>query len=174
MCSYVSIHAPRRGSDENGMLGIGETDAFQSTLPAGGATGAHLRVLLCTPGFNPRSPQGERRSRRSRSCTRAGFNPRSPQGERPGETALIGNGLGFNPRSPQGERHPGLAVCTILRVSIHAPRRGSDFTPPLKQKHSAIVSIHAPRRGSDSRQRCDRSPLRGFNPRSPQGERHEP
>ena len=77
----------------------------------------------------------------------------------------------FNPRSPQGER-PGdfVADHATDAISIHAPRRGSDF--PVPQKHrlpefqSTLpaggatccawrrrrhfgISIHAPRRGSD-------------------------
>ena len=34
----ISIHAPRGGSDIGGAVGHNEEFAFQSTLPAGGAT----------------------------------------------------------------------------------------------------------------------------------------
>ena len=101
----------------------------------------------------------------------------------------------FNPRSPHGERR-----CTLLhlpscnRISIHAPRTGSDgnsFSPlcrsvpfqstlpargatntlPLDLR-TTTISIHAPRTGSDSHQRPHQPPEDGdFNPRSPHGER---
>ena len=57
-----------------------------------------------------------------------------------------------------------------IQISIHAPRRGSDFVPyRLLWRH--WISIHAPRRGSDRRQECKYHSLQDFNPRSPQGER---
>ena len=60
-----------------------------------------------------------------------------------------------------------------IQISIHAPRRGSDFVPyRLLWRH--WISIHAPRRGSDRRQECKYHSLQDFNPRSPQGERHHP
>ena len=55
-----------------------------------------------------------------------------------------------------------------IQISIHAPRRGSDFVPyRLLWRH--WISIHAPRRGSDRRQECKYHSLQDFNPRSPQG-----
>ena len=59
-----------------------------------------------------------------------------------------------------------------IQISIHAPRRGSDFVPyRLLWRH--WISIHAPRRGSDRRQECKYHSLQDFNPRSPQGERRK-
>ena len=55
----------------------------------------------------------------------------------------------FNPRSPRGERHPEyIASLSMMPISIHAPRGGSDFFGA-----------------------CFRSGRRYFNPRSPRGER---
>ena len=81
---------------------------FQSTLPARGATdlcagdGLLLHISIHAPrtgsdvrgqphrqknsDFNPRSPHGERPSRRWCWMRRTDFNPRSPHGERPGFT----------------------------------------------------------------------------------------
>src|SRR5664280_1248988 len=56
----VSIHAPRAGSD------------VTASLPS-----------TPTPGFNPRSPRGERHLDLFNSVIGLGFNPRSPRGERP-------------------------------------------------------------------------------------------
>ena len=105
----ISIHAPREGSDSSG-----------STL---------WEMLL---HFYPRSPRGERpdiwwvgdysdkflstlpargatRLRRTSSSAPGYFYPRSPRGERPGA----------------GRQHP-----YHHRISIHAPREGSDGIYP--------------------------------------------
>ena len=109
---------------------------------------------------------------------------------------LFADGAGddFNPRSPCGERPSGISVGSeIYKISIHAPRVGSDppcppalshrrdFNPRspcgerlAKQRNSLLprdISIHAPRVGSD----CSDFRLvcwyQHFNPRSPCGER---
>ena len=56
----------------------------------------------------------------------------------------------FNPRSPHGERPGKLLTAMIytLRISIHAPRTGSDIGSS-KPSISSVISIHAPRTGSD-------------------------
>ena len=56
----ISIHAPRTGSDRSQPREKRDFHAFQSTLPARGATTCRLdcRTLPCN--FNPRSPHGER------------------------------------------------------------------------------------------------------------------
>ena len=100
----------------------------------------------------------------------------------------------FNPRSPRGERRTTeLQQNGITRVSIHAPRVGSDHrslhSPPhprsfnprsprgerletvRSKAQSAAVSIHAPRVGSDARGGVARLWPCCFNPRSPRGER---
>ena len=57
----------------------------------------------------------------------------------------------FNPRSPGGERHtmpPVLRWST--RLSIHAPRAGSDLDGDvIIDAEDDPLSIHAPRAGSD-------------------------
>ena len=55
---------------------------FQSTLPVWGATCDESVELFKGEHFNPRSPCGERRHRRSSQRHRLDFNPRSPCGER--------------------------------------------------------------------------------------------
>ena len=80
--SYISIHAPRTGSDGYQNLTSPLPNEFQSTLPARGATSAvscykfrrtisihaprtgsdhyHRQAVLSQYHFNPRSPHGER------------------------------------------------------------------------------------------------------------------
>ena len=100
------------------------------------------------------------------------FNPRSPHGERlllPDTTFHMAH---FNPRSPHGERLCREPYCHfIFRISIHAPRTGSDALDtkqlltlgqfqstlpargatlnPREDNGRVIISIHAPRTGSD-------------------------
>ena len=56
----ISIHAPRTGSDENAIPDITDVLAFQSTLPARGATTPPTSPMAQSRDFNPRSPHGER------------------------------------------------------------------------------------------------------------------
>ena len=77
----------------------------------------------------------------------------------------------FNPRSPYGERRRGPGMDQRHhRISIHAPRMGSD-TNTYQPQNVLVISIHAPRMGSD--RSLSRSSYRTlhFNPRSPDGER---
>ena len=168
---WISIHAPRTGSDRRGKCRKNTTRRFQSTLPARGATAQEFAVQIGAKDFNPRSPHGERQKRQSRSCSLHHFNPRSPHGERLNvnsgiraiikfQSTLPARGATrrghkrhrqrhFNPRSPHGERLPSRPQSrTVLGISIHAPRTGSDS--PV----SVLYSVS-----------------RYFNPRSPHGER---
>ena len=77
--------------------------------------------------FNPRSPHGERPDCYWALQKRMDFNPRSPHGERRSFGSSIVLILHFNPRSPHGERRDVLATYwESLKISIHAPRTGSD------------------------------------------------
>ena len=170
--AQISIHAPRTGSDYHARKAALLTYAFQSTLPARGATWYRDATRTDEGDFNPRSPHGERHGWMLRPQTVDDFNPRSPHGERPNGLRARRAKLDFNPRSPHGERHckaPRLsprgtfqstlpargatprrvAGNRIVSISIHAPRTGSDA-----RTSAAIpdvpISIHAPRTGSDT------------------------
>ncbi len=169
----VSIHAPRVGSDIDADAQVAEALAFQSTLPAWGATpGArqscsHQRFQSTLPAWGATKLHQRSKLR----CSR--FNPRSPRGERPSSPEISPMKLvfqstlpawgatrrrrrrrwcrsGFNPRSPRGERQVSVRQLLGSRhVSIHAPRVGSDGSRRSSYPRSAPVSIHAPRVGSD-------------------------
>ena len=65
-------------------------------------------------------------------------------------TAEKARRLYFNPRSPRGERLKWYHVIDRdTRISIHAPRGGSDSRLKLCEEASDCISIHAPRGGSD-------------------------
>ena len=124
---FISIHAPREGSDPNDRM-------FTKMLQ----------------NFYPRSPRGERQPAANSSQAAYHFYPRSPRGERPlppsPATVQVAD---FYPRSPRGER-------------------------PLAQRcigKDGKISIHAPREGSDLVHLIDMGVEYDFYPRSPRGER---
>ena len=179
----ISIHAPRTGSDIE-------------TLP---------RAEFITD-FNPRSPHGERRARGCQTSTESVISIHAPrtgsdqgfkfrgiddvifQSTLPARGATVRphvhrQGVNyFNPRSPHGERLARLAdVVARRKISIHAPRTGSDIvdavpsaayspfqsTLPARgatQRGFAVltegesISIHAPRTGSDAY--CTNAPVK--------------
>ncbi len=183
---FISIHAPRTGSDQRIHQHLTFANRFQSTLPARGATANGVLSVQGNNDFNPRSPHGERRIRCCTSRRGRYFNPRSPHGER--LVVLIDNGLpikDFNPRSPHGERRDGRARKKIKEIyfnprSPHGERplffqhlhRHRDFNPrsphgerqtsPRRIPVRAMISIHAPRTGSDTVQRPRRWTRRRF------------
>ena len=150
----ISIHAPRTGSDNCT------------------SWGCYLQR-----NFNPRSPHGERRRIATSFCATAdNFNPRSPHGERPFTQAITTEiEHNFNPRSPHGERQwrkPWRV--TGGRISIHAPRTGSDSTACSHRRN--IIGNFNPRspHGERPTTAARRLPDGYFNPRSPHGERLYP
>ena len=169
---FISIHAPREGSDR-------------------GALSSRERV----ENFNPRSPRGERLPDISGGTGQATISIHAPregsdiflrssprplpisihapregsdififlllrllfgfQSTLPARGATLPKagcrmrGSYFNPRSPRGERLPPMIHGSInIRISIHAPREGSDDSASSKV-FSISISIHAPREGSD-------------------------
>ena len=100
---YISIHAPRTGSDNMAVRAYPEK-IFQSTLPARGATTARRGADTTSFYFNPRSPHGERHN--AYLCT--------PHGEISIHAPRTGSDKTVVKKS--GKR----------LISIHAPRTGSD------------------------------------------------
>ena len=144
----ISIHAPRTGSDGS-YFQIPHTMGISIHAPRTGSDGFTTLMLCGCVNFNPRSPHGERHNHCNFWLCRCYFNPRSPHGERRFMTNLIS---------------------FTRRISIHAPRTGSDSstaaddaaarfqsTLPARGATQAailfrlliLISIHAPRTGSD-------------------------
>ena len=169
---------------------------FQSTLPARGATGFMGNPAGFLRHFNPRSPHGERRDPRmgskllckfqstlpargatlamARHDNRRDFNPRSPHGERPDAALRMAAAMQFQSTLPaRGATYYLTPYVCGPRISIHAPRTGSDkkdeknvdakeefqSTLPARgatngalsaSSPSGEISIHAPRTGSDA------------------------
>ena len=125
---------------------------FQSTLPARGATLRGDAAALEAAHFNPRSPHGERPKMARRFVGVNNFNPRSPHGERQGGTKI----------KPPTER-----------ISIHAPRTGSDGADRTEINHIGLFQSTLPARGATDSPTCSLYQIRYFNPRSPHGERRQ-
>ena len=79
---HISIHAPRTGSDTAPHQQTRRHPAFQSTLPARGATIPHC-CLLPRNGFQSTLPaRGATAAANAADQSPPYFNPRSPHGER--------------------------------------------------------------------------------------------
>ena len=77
----ISIHAPRTGSDRGVQSNL-QRAQFQSTLPARGATGSK-RLHLIAPRISIHAPRTGSDHAAPPCCSLAPyFNPRSPHGER--------------------------------------------------------------------------------------------
>ena len=170
--TVISIHAPRAGSDEtlsceqqkhnkfqstlpvrgatnNGGYKNGKLQ-FQSTLPVRGATRGFGRGLKNVKNFNPRSPCGERRTRKTSRRVYTDFNPRSPCGERLCSWRLSLQRAGISIHAPRAGSDP-------IPNPLRAGRQGFQSTLPVRgATHNCDVrivkkdiSIHAPRAGSD-------------------------
>ena len=168
---YVSIHAPREGSD------------LRPDNPCAGSA-----------GFNPRPPRGERLGWSAMRILSIQFQSTPPER---GATLMAYYGAGeygvsihapregsdkqskeiritckgFNPRPPRGERRLIIfrSICCWLFQST-PPERGATIELD-EAKHFQGVSIHAPREGSDFRARVYLTCPMSFNPRPPRGER---
>ena len=148
-------------------------DAFQSTLPAWGATvdlhrqAGTSEISIHAPRVGSDRGHGPQRHARCISihaprvgsdlAKKIGVNLRIRfQSTLPAWGATVRAARDFDARA---------------RISIHAPRVGSDMPAPCRRA-SGLISIHAPRVGSDICAQSRYRSLRDFNPRSPRGERH--
>ena len=146
---------------------------FQSTLPARGATVqctkpfARVRISIHAPrtgsdpiqgfrrnqqlDFNPRSPHGERLRRRTPQRRPPRFQSTLPARGATEEYLLSDEQQIFQSTLPaRGATVPEFDFAIAERISIHAPRTGSDeysYRIPPSTWH---ISIHAPRTGSDT------------------------
>ena len=190
----ISIHAPRTGSDSswgsicaatghfNPRSPHGERPtpkggrqiflAFQSTLPARGAT-ALANPQRSGEDISIHAPRtGSDRYHSTLRVNPIYFNPRSPHGERLFTIPFIALTSDFNPRSPHGERRPTLSF---------RPRHGGYFNPRSphgeRPSHSLLHDFDKhfnPRSPHGERPFLPcaaHAPYSNFNPRSPHGER---
>ena len=102
---WISIHAPRTGSD----ISVEREGRRENN-------------------FNPRSPHGERQHDEPRQVHRAHhFNPRSPHGERRWDDINKAYSAYISIHAPRtGSDRYAIEDILRLQISIHAPRTGSD------------------------------------------------
>ena len=124
---------------------------FQSTLPAGGATGT-VRRIPSSPCISIHAPRG------------GSDGPRRFYGQQANRISI---------HAPRGgsDWPDWCKLVGGLMISIHAPRGGSDVRHSAEDQRFGVISIHAPRGGSDHVARGIGSRQPHFNPRSPRGER---
>ena len=198
-CTYcagrISIHAPREGSDKSSWAHYRESTNFYPRSPRGERRNPPIFPPPEEGNFYPRSPRGERRVIHYRSDWLQTISIHAPRegsdtwgGLRPGLQDLFLSTLparGATQRRPSKAR-PRQFLSTLpargatadqhgrrcrSRISIHAPREGSDSEEGGHLSMIAQISIHAPREGSDL-QRLEALKGNGyFYPRSPRGER---
>ena len=174
---YISIHAPRVGSDRAFVVSSTSSSAFQSTLPVWGATPPQTCLFLPAPDFNPRSPCGERQEAVPREYQALVISIHAP---RVGSDVSVRKeefyGNNFNPRSPCGERPSSsrkkglnclfqstLPVWGATAQSLYGAAEDEEFQSTLPVwgatrcrdciHRLGDISIHAPRVGSDQRWR---------------------
>ena len=193
----ISIHAPREGSDRMRPRGRGGTRDFYPRSPRGERPTSQIQ-RRGRRDFYPRSPRGERPPHRAPDGALLGhFYPRSPRGERPTVSIGTTGSCNFYPRSPRGERLStceastgsliflstlparGATYCPecraeVNRISIHAPREGSDSRPIWGWCSTAGFLSTLPARGATGRRCAGRCAVQHFYPRSPRGERRGP
>ena len=100
---WISIHAPRTGSDTAAAL-TADASGFQFTLPARGATRGRI-FKLYPRKISIHAPRtGSDVVHTAQVWVIEHFNSRSPHGERRFYSLAKAHLLNFNSRSPHGER----------------------------------------------------------------------
>ena len=146
--SYISIHAPRTGSDPS-----------------------MWTKTATSENFNPRSPHGERRWSLSGVRGRSDFNPRSPHGERQHATCPLLSSLLISIHAPRtGSDGNEKQTPHPEKISIHAPRTGSDLAENFHGQDGVNFNPRSPH-GERRHPHPRRYAQHHFNPRSPHGER---
>ena len=170
--TFISIHAPRVGSDYSLTMRCLAGCAFQSTLPVWGATDCsrtttkHVMISIHAPrvGSDLDDMVGK--------TVTIEFQSTLPVW---GATLLaVKNGVfsnNFNPRSPCGERlsRSRVVICSGVFQSTLPVWGATGFELYAEIKFG--ISIHAPRVGSDKCVEAMAVERYDFNPRSPCGER---
>ncbi|QTA93751.1 Uncharacterized protein dnm_098550 [Desulfonema magnum] len=101
------------------------------------------------PCFNPRPPCGERQNKSKLPRSLLSFNPRPPCGERLHFHTVRKPDTSFNPRPPCGERLRSLRKPETLETFQSTPPVRGATAQNVRIESRRRVSIHAPRAGSD-------------------------
>ncbi len=147
---YISIHAPREGSDGPKPTGPRSTTDFYPRSPRGerhkfrGGLKKWAKISIHAPR------EGSDCSHLCNLYKNHHFYPRSPRGERRASTSGTSEWLEFLSTLPaRGATSWPAWAAFPHRISIHAPREGSDRGTAGRYHQLSAISIHAPREGSD-------------------------
>ena len=123
----ISIHAPREGSDAKTAFRMSASGISIHAPREGSDLERQAATFWQSKNFYPRSPRGERPVPLPPAAAAPNFYPRSPRGERPGPT-LAGRAFSefLSTLPARGATRPYSGSAKIIRISIHAPREGSD------------------------------------------------
>ena len=168
----ISIHAPRTGSDKARDDIMHYLQAFQSTLPARGATGmpAASPFAVTISIHAPRTgSDGQPRKPRHRACR---FQSTLPaRGATHGMQWHVWTTTFQSTLPARGATLGAEANAGRNGISIHAPRTGSDYS---RDNYHCLGLDFNPRSPHGERPQVARladEVVRNFNPRSPHGER---
>ena len=185
-----SPHGERLGDEATAKA----AQEFQSTLPARGATQAlraqrmRLQISIHAPrtgsdagiagkqnraaDFNPRSPHGERQAFYFPFCRGYKFQSTLPARGATLAGAGIANFGAFQSTLPARGATRNTGECpSVARISIHAPRTGSDSRRMTYFSGKSSFQSTLPARGATTGTPSSRAMCAHFNPRSPHGER---
>ena len=169
MIQQISIHAPSRERRAKRVLHL-FFNQFQSTLPRGSDDDKYYHHTH-HKYFNPRSPHGERPGAILPMVGGSAFQSTLPAR---GATALLvccACIFVFQSTLPARGATPASWSCiSISRFQSTLPARGATRHTKSRTR-SGRISIHAPRTGSDTVRGWAGCAARHFNPRSPHGER---
>ena len=140
---------PARGATQSAPK-ISPRCPFQSTLPARGATGGHRDGAAARPHFNPRSPHGERHAA-ARALDRRAISIHAPRTGSDGAVYTpLCERVQFQSTLPaRGATMSFWLVPMMLIFQSTLPARGATLFCALRRAH-IVISIHAPRTGSDA------------------------
>ncbi len=175
--SSISIHAPREGSDFPSRFIRSNRVTFQSTLPARGATApcpVTDPVVTVISIHAPREGSDHHHADKIAKLSRD-FNPRSPRGERPARFRIGRRSDPFQSTLPArgATTLSSVFIKKIVEFQSTLPARGATYDK-IKLSYENKISIHAPREGSDPASAPHPGRCNDFNPRSPRGERQGP
>ena len=146
-------------------------NAFQSTLPARGATEVHAHAPFISD-ISIHAPRTGSDPIRFINSTDEIISIHAPRTGSDDSIAPTGDVHGISIHAPRtGSDVHRVLILLPENISIHAPRTGSDQHICWTCNNFQQISIHAPRTGSDFSIDPMLLILSDFNPRSPHGER---
>ena len=145
----ISIHAPREGSDAVRWALRPAAGQISIHAPREGSDLEFVAVKQVREDFNPRSPRGERPGRPLFRIRTGNFNPRSPRGERRNVWIASNRPRTFQSTLPaRGATGRSAVVLLAIRISIHAPREGSDGYLSVQSMQQEKFQSTLPARGA--------------------------